>query len=146
VSSAARRHGVAPNLLYRSRRLLSKGGAAAVEVDESVVGNREVKKLEDGVRELKCMLGLKTMEAEIVLDAFPKQSQKADIVADGRFPMKYLAATPSVFRSNLIERLKDRSKPSSSYNKAEDAELLPIIRRLVDQRSTYGYRRIAAPQ
>ena len=31
VSSAARRHGVAPNLLYRRRRLLSEGGATAVE-------------------------------------------------------------------------------------------------------------------
>ena len=30
VSSAARRHGVGPNLLYRWRRLLSEGGAAAV--------------------------------------------------------------------------------------------------------------------
>jgi transposase len=47
VSSAARRHGVAPNLLYRWRRLLSEGGAAAVDSDEPVVGNSEVKKLED---------------------------------------------------------------------------------------------------
>lgn len=52
VSSTARRHGVAPNLLYRWRRLLSEGGAAAVDSDEPVVGNSEVKKLEDGVREL----------------------------------------------------------------------------------------------
>jgi transposase InsO family protein len=33
---------------------------------------------------------------------------------------------------------------SVAYHKAEDAELLPAIRRLVDQRPTYGYRRIAA--
>ena len=50
VSSTARRHGVAPNLLYRWRRLLSEGGAAAVDSDEPVVGNSEVKKLEDRVR------------------------------------------------------------------------------------------------
>ena len=36
VSSTARRHGVAPNLLYRWRRLLSEGGAAAVDSDEAV--------------------------------------------------------------------------------------------------------------
>lgn len=58
--------------------------------------------------------------------------------------MKAVADTLGVSRSNLIERLKGRSKPRGSYHKAEDAELLPIIRRLVDQRPTYGYRRIAA--
>lgn len=55
VSSTARRHGVAPNLLYRWRRLLSEGGAAAVDSDEPVAGNSEVKKLEDRVRELERM-------------------------------------------------------------------------------------------
>ena len=58
--------------------------------------------------------------------------------------MKAVADTLGISRSNLIERLKGRSKPRGSYHKAEDAELLPIIRRLVDQRPTYGYRRIAA--
>ena len=58
--------------------------------------------------------------------------------------MKTVADTLGVSRPNLIERLKSRSHPRGSYHKAEDAELLPIIRRLVDQRPTYGYRRIAA--
>ncbi len=58
--------------------------------------------------------------------------------------MKTVADTLGVSRSNLIERLKGRSKPRGSYHKAEDAELLPVIRRLVDQRPSYGYRRIAA--
>ena len=58
--------------------------------------------------------------------------------------MKAVAETLGVSRSNLIERLKGRSKPRGSYHKTEDAELLPVIRRLVDQRPTYGYRRIAA--
>lgn len=79
---------------------------------------------------------------------FPNQTQKtdiaADLVAEGRFPMKTVAETLGVSRSNLVERLKGRSKPRGSYHKAEDAELLPAIRRLVDQRPTYGYRRIAA--
>jgi len=55
-----------------------------------------------------------------------------------------VADTLDVSRSNLVERSKGRSKPRGRYNKAEDDELLSIIRRLVDQRSTYGYRRIAA--
>ena len=40
----ARRHGVAPNLLYRWRRLIAQGGAAAVFSDEPVVGNSEVRR------------------------------------------------------------------------------------------------------
>ena len=39
VSSVARRHGVAPNLLYRWRRLMAEGGVAAVGSDERVVGS-----------------------------------------------------------------------------------------------------------
>jgi len=76
ISSTARRHGVAPNLPYRWRRLLSEGGAAAVDSDEPVVGNSEVKKLEDRVRELERMLGRKMMEVEILREAFSKADSK----------------------------------------------------------------------
>ena len=44
VSSVARRNGVAPNLLYRWRRLLSEGGTAAVDSDEPVVGSSELRR------------------------------------------------------------------------------------------------------
>lgn len=57
--------------------------------------------------------------------------------------MKNVADTLGVSRPHLIERLKGRSKPRGSYDKVEDAKLLPIIRGLVDQRPSYGYRRIA---
>jgi len=80
VSSAARRHGVAPNLLYRWRRLLSEGGAAAVASDEPVVGTSEVKKLEDRIRELERMLGRKTLEAEILREAVAKGNSKKPIL------------------------------------------------------------------
>ena len=53
VSSVARRHSVAPNLLYRWRRLMAQGGAAAVGSDEPVVGNSEVRRLEERIRELE---------------------------------------------------------------------------------------------
>jgi transposase len=79
VSSAARRHGVAPNLLYRWRRLLSEGGTAAVDSDEPVVGSSEVKKLEERVRELERMLGRKTMEVELLRDALSKAAPKKQI-------------------------------------------------------------------
>src|SRR3954447_22458625 len=40
VSSVARRRGVAPNLLYRWRRLMTEGGAAAVGSDDQLSGAR----------------------------------------------------------------------------------------------------------
>ncbi|MGZ2408250.1 hypothetical protein ACVIKO_005571 [Rhizobium ruizarguesonis] len=58
--------------------------------------------------------------------------------------MKTVADVLGVSRSNLAERLKGKSKARGPYLKADDAELLPAIRRLVDARRTYGYRRIAA--
>ena len=72
MSSVARRSGVAPNLLYRWRRLLSEGGAAAVDSDEPVVGSSEVRRLEERVRELERLLGRKTMENEILREALAK--------------------------------------------------------------------------
>ncbi len=52
VSMVARRHGVAPNLLFRWRRLASEGGAAAVTADDGVTSNVEVRRLEERIREL----------------------------------------------------------------------------------------------
>ena len=76
VSSVARRNGVAPNLLFRWRRLMSEGGAAAVGSDEPVVGHSEVRRLEDRVRELERLLGRKTMENEILREALAKAGSK----------------------------------------------------------------------
>jgi transposase len=76
VSSVARRNRVAPNLLFRWRKLMSDGGAIAVSSDESVVGNSEVKHLKRQVQELERLLGRKTMETEILKEALDKASQK----------------------------------------------------------------------
>jgi transposase len=76
VSSAARRRGVAPNLLYRWRRLMTEGGAAAVGSDEPVVGSSEMRRLEDRIRDLERLLGRKTMEIEILREALAKSESK----------------------------------------------------------------------
>ena len=76
VSSVARRHGVAPNLVYRWRRLMKEGGAVAVGSDQAVVGEAQVKKLEVKVRELERLLGKKTMEIEILREALERSQAK----------------------------------------------------------------------
>lgn len=58
--------------------------------------------------------------------------------------MKRIAETLGVSRSNLSERTQGKSRPRGPYLKAEDTALLPLIRRFVDERPTYGYRRITA--
>jgi hypothetical protein len=58
--------------------------------------------------------------------------------------MSRVAQVLGVARSNLHERAHGRSRPRGSYRKAEDAELLPLIRRVVDERPTDGYRRVTA--
>ena len=56
--------------------------------------------------------------------------------------MKAVADTLAVARSNLIERVARPAKPRRSYRGAGDEPLLVLIRRFVDERPTYGYRRI----
>ncbi len=58
--------------------------------------------------------------------------------------MKVVADTLGVARSNLIERCSGRAKKRERYHVAADAELLPLIRAIVDARPTYGYRRVTA--
>lgn len=76
VSAVARRNGVAPNLLFRWRRLLNEGGVTAVGSDEPVVGGSQVRRLEEQVRELERLLGRKTMEVEILREAQAKAQAK----------------------------------------------------------------------
>ena len=58
--------------------------------------------------------------------------------------MSRVAKVLDVSRSQLHARASGASKPRGAYSKADDVELLPAIRRLVDQRPTYGYRRLTA--
>jgi len=58
--------------------------------------------------------------------------------------MKTIAEVLGVARSHLHERVHRPTAPRSHYRKAADEELLPLIRRVVDERPTYGYRRVTA--
>jgi len=69
VSLVARRHGVAPNMVFRWRRLYAEGALSAVGAGEEVVPASEYKALQQQVRELQRLLGKKTLETEILRDA-----------------------------------------------------------------------------
>jgi putative transposase len=58
--------------------------------------------------------------------------------------VKRVAEILGVSRSQLTQRLKGEARIRSRYRKSEDAELLAPLRTLVDERPTYGYRRITA--
>ena len=76
ISVVARRNGVAPNLLYRWRRLMLEGGSVAVTGDDEVTSNRAVRQMEDRIRELERQLGRKTLEVEILKEALDKSRAK----------------------------------------------------------------------
>ena len=58
--------------------------------------------------------------------------------------MSAIARTLGVSRSNLIERASKPSKPRGLYRKPDDVALLAELRPIIDQRPTYGYRRVTA--
>jgi transposase len=73
-------HGVAPNLLYRWRRLMLEGGSVAVADDGEVTGNKTVRQMEERIRELERQLGRKTLEVEILKEALDKSRSKKQIL------------------------------------------------------------------
>jgi len=58
--------------------------------------------------------------------------------------MKTIADSLEVARSNLVEHVHRPTRRRSAYRKADDAWLLPLLRAIVDERPTYGYRRVGA--
>ena len=84
ISVVARRNGVAPNLLYRWRRLMLEGGSVAVTEDDDVTSNRVVREMENRIRELERQLGRKTLEAEILREALDKSRVKNRPCSRGR--------------------------------------------------------------
>jgi transposase len=89
VSLVARRHGIAPNQLFRWRRLYAEGALSAVGAGEEVVPASEYRGLQSQVRELQRLLGKKTLENEILREAL-------DLVQ----PKKRLLRSPSSSRDD----------------------------------------------
>lgn len=91
VSYVARKYGIAPNLLFRWRKLMSDGGKVAVQADDKVVSISESKALKKRIRDLERLLGKKTMEAEILKEALEIAREK-----------KLISRTPSPFEDDTL--------------------------------------------
>ena len=76
ISYVARKYGIAPNLLFRWRKLMSEGGKTAVQADDQVVSASELRALKKQVRDLERLLGRKTMEVEILKEAIEIAREK----------------------------------------------------------------------
>src|ERR1700758_5550380 len=78
VSLVARRHGIAPNQLFRWRRLYAESALSAVSAGEEVVPASEYRALQSEVRELQRLLGKKTLENEMLREALDLAQTKKD--------------------------------------------------------------------
>jgi transposase len=76
ISYVARRHGIAPSLIFGWRRRMSEGGKEAIRADDEVVSKAEVLALRKEVRELQRVLGKKTLENEILREAVKVAHEK----------------------------------------------------------------------
>jgi transposase len=76
ISYVARRHGIAPSLIFGWRRRMSEGGKEAIRADDEVVSKAEVLALRKEVRELQRVLGKKTLENEILREAVKVAQEK----------------------------------------------------------------------
>jgi transposase len=76
VSYVARKYGIAPSLLFRWRKLMAEGGQEAVRSDDAVVSAAEARELKKRIRELERVLGKKTLENEILMEAVKLAHEK----------------------------------------------------------------------
>ena len=147
ISYVARRHGLSPSLVFRWRQLMSEGGSEAVRADDEVVPAAEVRRLEERVRDLERLLGRKTWRSRSSRRRSTSHGQKkrsrCRALRPGRFPMKRSPTRSGVARSNIAERVKGAAEARTA-NPRRRSRAGAEIRRLVDARPTYGYRRIAA--
>ncbi|WP_376771029.1 IS3 family transposase [Microvirga soli] len=149
VSLVARRHGVAPNQLFRWRKLATQGALTATSAQEEVVAASEYRALQNQIRELQRLLGKKTLEAEILKEALEvarakKAAVALAVVAQGRFAMSAVCATLQVARSNIAEQAAGRPAKRRGRPALPDEDLVAAIKVIIGNLPTYGYRRVHA--
>lgn len=76
VSGVARKHGIAPSLLFYWRRIMESGALTAVGANEDVVPASEMKALKAQIRQLERVLGQKTLQIAILKEAVTLAREK----------------------------------------------------------------------
>jgi transposase len=79
ISFVARRHRIAPSLIFGWRRRMSEGGKEAVRADDEMLAKAEVLALQTRFRELERVLGKKTLENEILREPAKLRTKKTEV-------------------------------------------------------------------
>jgi transposase len=69
IGVVARKHGVAPSVVFRWRQLREEGALTGLKAEEPLVPASEMKAARAKIRELQRLLGKKTEEVEILQEA-----------------------------------------------------------------------------
>ena len=69
LSAVARKHGIAPSLLFNWRRRMKEGQLTAIQADDDVVPASELRRAQAEIRQLQRILGKQAMHLEILKEA-----------------------------------------------------------------------------
>ena len=69
LSAVARKHGIAPSLMFNWRRRMKEGQLTAIGADDDVVPASELRRAQAEIRQLQRILGKQAMHLEILKEA-----------------------------------------------------------------------------
>ncbi|MEE7084522.1 IS3 family transposase [Escherichia coli O6:H1] len=150
VSLVARQHGVAASQLFLWRKQYQEGSLTAVAAGEQVVPASELAAAMKQIKELQRLLGKKTMENELLKEAFEYgRGKKVDsaraLIARG-WGVSFVSRCLRVSRAQLhvILRRADDWKDGRRSRHTDDTDVLRRIHHVIGELPTYGYRRVWA--
>ncbi|HHW5393026.1 TPA: IS3 family transposase [Escherichia coli] len=150
VSLVARQHGVAASQLFLWRKQYQEGSLTAVAAGEQVVPASELAAAMKQIKELQRLLGKKTMENELLKEAFEYgRGKKVDsaraLIARG-WGVSLVSRCLRVSRAQLhvILRRTDDWMDGRRSRHTDDTDVLLRIHHVIGELPTYGYRRVWA--
>ena len=133
VSYVARRHGVAPSLLFAWKRRMLEGGSRPSPPTKMSSAPAGYAIWKGGCASSSaCSAGRRWRTRSSKRPSSwhgQKKRPRGRARGRGRFPMKAVADTLGVARSNLVEAARGQRRPRQPYRKAGDTELLAAMRR-----------------
>ncbi|EFL7059058.1 IS3 family transposase [Escherichia coli] len=150
VSLVTRQHGVAASQLFLWRKQYQEGSLTAVAAGEQVVPASELAAAMKQIKELQRLLGKKTMENELLKEAFEYgRGKKVDsaraLIARG-WGVSLVSRCLRVSRAQLhvILRRTEDWKDGRRSRHTDDTDVLLRIHHVIGELPTYGYRRVWA--